>query len=123
MLDDYISKQTVRRWLEHYDTMLIDDRSFEELPGGSPKEYDGIYDNQLNKIMLDKAVESLPGREKRCCIGRWINKEKCATICNELGISIHEYYRLCDRAVSLIYKRLNQRVLGARKLLDAIRGT
>ncbi len=119
---NYISKKTIRRWLDNYESLVVGDISFDEVPGNSgPSEYDGVYSGQLNKVMLEHAVEKLPFKEKTCCKNRWYFKTPVRHTANTLGITVDQYYRLCNKAINLIYRELNGEMIGVKKLLKRVR--
>lgn len=120
-LKGYVSKKAIRGWLENYESLVVGDRAFDELPGNSgPSEYDGIYPGYLNKVMLEHAVDKLPSKEKTCCKNRWYYKKAVRYTTNELSITVDDYYRLCNKAIDLIYRDLNKEMIGVKKLLRII---
>jgi len=120
-IEGYVSKKVIRQWLDNYESLVVGDRSFDELPGNSgPDEYDGIYAGQLNKVMLEHAIENLPKNEKRCCENRWLYKTPVRHTVNVLGISVSDYYRYCGNSIDLIHKRLNGEMVGVKDLLNRL---
>ncbi|MEN2464923.1 hypothetical protein [Ornithinibacillus sp. JPR2-1] len=121
-LEGYVSKKAIRYWLENYESLAAGDKPIDAIPGNSgPKEYDGIRMSQLNKVMLDKAIEDLPDEIKACCKARWIYRVPRNKTLKIIGITRNQYDYNCRQAVDLIHDELNGSMIGVRKLLDKIR--
>lgn len=118
----YISKKVIMHWLENYESLVVGDRSFDAVPGNSgPKDVDGVSLSQLNKIMLESAVDKLPLLERFCCKNRWYFKHAVRYTTNKLGITSKEYYSLCNSAIELIHKDLNGEMVGVKKLMSLLK--
>ncbi len=59
-IDGYVSKKTIRLWLENYESLAIGDR-FPDAASSftDPNAQDGKSDERLNKIVLDQAIKQL----------------------------------------------------------------
>lgn len=107
-IEGYVSKKVVKDWLENYASMHAKDRPVDAMPMSSgPKPSDGVTATQLNKVMLDQAIEALPILTKACCKARWVYGFPVDSTVNTLDISREIYYSRCDEAVELIYRALN----------------
>ncbi|MGP9042117.1 hypothetical protein [Cytobacillus kochii] len=107
-IEGYVSKKTVLSWLEDYESLDAGDVPPEALPSNSgPKAYDGVSARQLNKMMLDQAIENLPKLAKACCKARWVHKIPVNKTLRILDIERDVYYNRCRLAVTLIYQEIN----------------
>lgn len=107
-VEGYISKKTIRSWLENYDSLQAKDRPVDApVVSSGPKPADGVTASQLNKVMLDQAIASLPILTKACCKARWVNRLPVRRTVEILDISKSIYYERCEMAVDLIYRQLN----------------
>lgn len=104
-----ISRDTVRRWLQNYETMLTgsppDGDTIPHNGGAKPK--DGITNRQLTKVMLDQALEALPRDLKQAAICRWLEHWPLSVTLIYLGITKDQYYYRCNIAVDCIYHYVN----------------
>jgi DNA-directed RNA polymerase specialized sigma subunit len=120
-IEGYISKKAIRRWLENYESLAAGDRPPEAVSTNSgPKAYDGISNAQLNKMMLDQAIENLPDLMKACIKARYIYKLPRKRTLQLLGISDAVYYNRCKLAIDHIYLELNGDLAGIKRLLEKI---
>lgn len=107
-IDGYISKKVVREWLANYNAMQAGERPVDAIVMSSgPKPSDGVTSGQLNKVMLDQAIEALPILTKACCKARWVHGFPVNRTVAVLDISREIYYARCKEAVELIYLALN----------------
>jgi len=107
-VEGYISKKTIAYWLENYDSLQAKDRPLDApVVSSGPKPADGVTSNQLNKVMLDQAIENLPPLTKACCKARWVYRFRIKQTVRTLDITTAIYYSRCEMAVDLIYKELN----------------
>ena len=120
-IEGYISKKTIRFWLDNYEALVSGDRPLEEIPGNTgPKNVDGISAGLLNKTMLENAVDGLPGDLQLCVKNRWYYHYAVRHTCNVLGITSDDYYSKCNEAVEMIYNELNGFLLGVKQLMKKI---
>lgn len=119
-IEDYVSKAKVRKMLENYNAIKQGDYSWKEPTNSGPKVYDGITAGQLDRIMIDQAIEKLPRMEKACCRGRWILELKRHEILKALKITPRAYYDYCNSAIAFIYREINGEKIGVLELMDAI---
>ena len=76
-----------------------------------PKEYDGIYGNQINKIMLDEAIDKLPSDQRNAVICRYIRRYSLGMALDLLKLTKKQYFAAHDMAISNIFSILNGRGL------------
>ena len=120
-IEGYISKRTIKRWLENYDSLAAEDRFPDAISTHSgPKAYDGISNSRLNRMMLDQAIENLPDLMKACIKARYIYKLPRKRTLQLLGISSAVYYNRCKLAIDHIYLDLNGDLAGIKRLLEKI---
>lgn len=121
MFEDYISKKTIRYWLDHYESLAADDRPYDQLPTNSgPKEIDGVSLMQLNKVMLDDAIDKLPFETQVCCKARWVYKVPVRKTRDALGITRQNYYDNCDKAIKYIHDYLNGSLIGVKQIINRL---
>ncbi|WP_433958554.1 hypothetical protein [Cytobacillus horneckiae] len=107
-IEGYVSKKAVRYWLDNYEYLEANDVPPDAPPSNSgPKSFDGITSNQLNKLMLDQAIENLPKLAKACCKARWVHKLPVKKTVTMLEINQEVYYNRCRLAINLIQKEIN----------------
>lgn len=124
----YISKKNIRRWLENYQALQDGD----QLPNpdgvvvnSGPKPTDGVSGRQLNKVMLDQALEDLRRElplSYRCVKARWLQPIARRDALRMLDISPDIYYHRCGEAVDFIYDHVNGYLVPYKRLLAAIAG-
>ncbi|MCY8609895.1 hypothetical protein G3M81_12355 [Bacillus paralicheniformis] len=119
-VEDYVSKSTIQKLLENYAELAAGDRPDDVVSTGGPKAYDGVSATQLNKIMLDHAIEKLPADIRSCVKSRYVYKLPVSLATDTLGISRKMYYTSCRRAIDMIYKDLNGKSANAKALLEKI---
>jgi fimbrial chaperone protein len=107
-IEGYVSKKAILYWLENYESLQAKDTPPDAIPGCSgPKAYDGVTSNQLNKLMLDQAIDRLPKLAKACCKARWVHRFSVNKTLKMLDIEKQVYYNRCKLAVNLIHKDIN----------------
>lgn len=117
----YIAKETVKKLLENYQGLMAGDLAVDAAPCNSgPKAYDGVTGMQLNKIMLDEAVASLPIHLQNCVTLRWIHGKSRGETLMILGIGQEAYYKACDQAVDAIYRKMNGKAINYQNLLAKV---
>ncbi|NRR04570.1 hypothetical protein HP570_20355 [Brevibacillus sp. RS1.1] len=123
-LEGYISKKIVKRWLEDYAALVVSDRPIDAIPSNSsPKAYDGVSGGQINKIMVDQALEQLRQQKPltyRCAQARWILQLRTDEALQRLKVTKTEYIKSCTAAVDYIYKSINGKALGVKMLVELI---
>ncbi|PAV29257.1 hypothetical protein CIL05_12740 [Virgibacillus profundi] len=119
-VEDYVSRIGVRNMLKYYHKHQGQDYRWEEKVTKSPRSKDGISGGQMNKIMIDQALEQMPKMERACCRGRWILKVPRYKILDMLKLSSSQYYAYCDSAVEHIYTHINGEKIGTKSLLETI---
>lgn len=123
-IEGYIKQRTIRQWLDNYQALAAGDVALDAIPGNSgPKEYDGVSSQQLNKIMLDKAIEALPLVLQVTVSARWISRVPLGKTLKMMNLSKSVYYRRCDLAVATITRSVNGRAVNYKKLMDEIKNT
>jgi DNA-directed RNA polymerase specialized sigma24 family protein len=120
-IEGYVSKKVILYWLENYEYLQAKDTPPDAIPTNSgPKSYDGVSANQLNKVMLDQAIDELPKLAKACIKSRYVYKIAAGRTCSVLDISKDVYYDRCKLGVDLIYQQLNGERANYKKLLEKI---
>ena len=120
-IEGYLSRKVIRKWLADYQAFTAGDYSIDDTPRNSgPKAYDGVSGAKLNKIMLDQAIEGLPQGLKACVYARWVYCLPLKTALKKLGLEKTIYYARCDKAVEMIYQRMNGSMAGAKLLVETI---
>ncbi|MCY9198114.1 hypothetical protein MOE86_15655 [Bacillus atrophaeus] len=119
-VEDYMSKSTIQKLLENYTELAAGERPDDVVSSGGPKAYDGVTGTQLNKIMLDSAIENLPADIRSCVKSRYVYKLPMSLAVDTLGISKKVYYNNCKRAIDLIHKEFNGKSANAKALLEKI---
>lgn len=125
-LEGLISKKVVRRWLEHYESLVTGDRPLDYIGTNSgAKSYDGITNSQLNKVMLEAAFKDMPIGLWLCTKYRWVDRKPLGETLARLktwGVcaSKSSYYRRCDLAITYIYYHVNGRAANIKDLLDKL---
>lgn len=120
-IEGYVNKKTIRAWLDNYEYLEAGDILPDAVPSSSgPKAYDGISARQLNKVMLDQAIDNLPKLAKACCKARWVHKMPVNKTLDMLDIERDVYYNRCSLAVDLIYRELNGERASYVSLLEKI---
>jgi hypothetical protein len=120
-IQGYVTAKVVRGWLENYHVLAAGDKPLDAVPANSgPRPYDGVTGTQLNKIMLDMAIQALPPHLKACVYARWIRKWPLRKSLASLGLIKETYYNRCDQAVAFIQKHINGRAVGVKALAEKI---
>lgn len=108
IVEGYISKATVVKWLEDYEYMVAGEAPPDAPPGNSgPKAYDGVSAAKLNKIMLDQAIDRLSPLKKNVIVCRYVRKLPRKEALKRLGISESVYYNRLKLAIDEMYSSLN----------------
>lgn len=104
-----ISRRTVRRWLNEWDSLVRGGPPTEDaIPGNSAnKPTDGITARQLNKIMLEMAYEALPLELRTVAYYRWVNPVPLGQTLKRLSYTKDQYYYRCDKVVSYVFHYVN----------------
>lgn len=123
-IEGLVSKKAIKKWLENYEYLAAGDKPPDAPPSNSgPKAYDGVTGGQLNKIMLDQAVESLSPLTQACIRARYIHKLPLRRTLKALGISAAIYYNRCDQGINDMYFFLNGKAANTLALLKEIKKT
>jgi len=121
-IEGTVSRRVIRAWLDNYQALEAQDVEVDAIPtNAGAKSYDGISSKQLNKVMLDDAINNLPPRIKLCVYARWIKRLGLGEALNKLGVSRAVYYIRCDQAVELIYWQMNGLAANYRNLVEEIK--
>lgn len=120
-IEGLVSKKAVLGWLENYESLVAGDRPFDAMPSNSgPKVFDGVSGGQLNRIMLDAAIDDLPPVLAVCLKYRWVEQLPLGQALYRTGIPKSTYYRRCGKAVEYIYYHVNGIAAGIKDLLTQI---
>ena len=121
-IEGFISRKVIRSWLDNYDSLAAQDVAVDALPSNSgAKSYDGVGGSQMNKVMLDDAIEHLPPLIRACTIARWIKRWDTREATKTLRVSRDLYFIRCSQAVDLIYLQLNGSAVNYRNLVKEIK--
>ncbi|WP_144488876.1 hypothetical protein [Bacillus thuringiensis] len=120
-IDGYVSKKTIRLWLENYESLAVGDR-FPDAPPSftGPGALDGKGDGRLNKIVLDQAIKQLPKNMRYVVLARYVVKVPRKRILHTLSINANEYYKYCDKAVDTLYLIINGDMVGMNQLIKKV---
>lgn len=120
-IDGYVSKKTIRLWLENYESLAVGDR-FPDTPPSftGPSAQDGKGDGRLNKIVLDQAIKQLPKNMRYVVLARYVVKIPRKRILHKLSINGNEYYKYCDKAVDTLYLIINGDIVGMNQLIKKV---
>lgn len=122
-IEGYVSKKNIKRWLENYASLEAGDVMPDAPPGNSgPKNYDGISDGRLNKIMLDEALSKLSPGYRLIIAMKWTRPIKTREACKALGVSASVYSRLCATALDLVYRGVNGPAVNYKALMRIVTG-
>lgn len=118
----YISRKTIKAWLEDYQSLEAGDRPLDAMPSNSgTKPEDGVTATRINKIMLDQAIGQLPGNLKAVVKWRWVDRKPLGEAMRALCYRDKKaYYSACDKAVKEIYNLVNGRAVGYNNLFKKI---
>lgn len=120
-IDGYVSKKTIRLWLENYESLAVGDRFSDAPPSFTgPGAQDGKSDGRLNKIVLDQAIKQLPKNMRYIVIARYVVKISRKRILHKLNIHANEYYKYCDKAVDTLYRIINGDMVGMNQLIKKV---
>jgi fimbrial chaperone protein len=118
-----ISKAQLRNWLENWLSFTTGDL-LPDAPAinSGAKSRDGVTGGQINKIMLDDAINRLPSELRRVIYLRWTSpgEIKLRDALRALGVQKSEYYRRCDVAVDMLYDRINGLAINYANLYENI---
>lgn len=122
-IDGYVSKKTIRLWLENYESLAVGDR-FPEAPPSftGPGVQDGKSDGRLNKIVLDQAIKQLPKNMRYIVLARYVVKIPRKRTLHKLNINADTYYQRCRQAVDLLHMNINGDMAGMRSLIKKLYG-
>ncbi|MDZ5608573.1 hypothetical protein U2I54_16100 [Bacillus pseudomycoides] len=122
-IDGYVSKKTIKLWLENYESLAVGDR-FPDTPPSftGPITLDGKGDGRLNKIVLDQAIKQLPKNMKYIVLARYVYKIPRKRILHTLSINANDYYKYCDKAVVRLHKIINGDMVGMNQLIKKLDG-
>ncbi|UOX98416.1 hypothetical protein MWG54_12720 [Bacillus cereus] len=122
-IDGYVSKKTLRLWLENYESLAVGDR-FPDAPPSftGPGALDGKGDGRLNKIVLDQAIKQLPKNMRYVVLARYVVKVPRKRILHKLNIHANEYYKYCDKAIITLHRTINGDMIGMKQLIKKLDG-
>ncbi|KMQ12772.1 hypothetical protein ACU80C_12005 [Bacillus mycoides] len=122
-IDGYVSKQTIRLWLENYESLAVGDR-FPDAPPSftGPATQDGKSDGRLNKIVLDQAIKQLPKNMRYIVLARYVVKIPRRNTLRTMNITETVYYTRCKQAVDMIHMNINGDIVGMKKLIKKLYG-
>ncbi|WP_242315570.1 hypothetical protein [Bacillus cereus group sp. BfR-BA-01355] len=120
-IDGYVSKKTIRLWLENYESLAVGDR-FPDAPPSftGPATQDGKSDGRLNKIVLDQAIKQLPKNMRYIVLARYVVKIPRKNTLRAMNITETVYYTRCRQAVDLLYMTINGDMAGMRSLIKKL---
>ncbi|MBS9803138.1 hypothetical protein J4052_09195 [Bacillus toyonensis] len=122
-IDGYVSKKTIRLWLENYESLAVGDR-FPDAPPSftGPGALDGKGDGRLNKIVLDQAIKQLPKNMRYIVLARYVVKIPRRDTLRTMNITETVYYTRCKQAVDMIHMNINGDMVGMKKLIKKLYG-
>ncbi|MCU5511396.1 hypothetical protein OCB07_21515 [Bacillus cereus] len=122
-IDGYVSKKTIRLWLENYESLAVGDR-FPDAPPSftGPGAQDGKSDGRLNKIVLDQAIKQLPKNMQYIVLARYVAKIPRKNTLRMMNITETVYYTRCKQAVDILHMTINGDMVGMKKLIKKLYG-
>ncbi|MED2754002.1 hypothetical protein P4278_28710 [Bacillus thuringiensis] len=122
-IDGYVSKKTIRLWLENYESLAVGDR-FPDAPPSftGPGAQDGKNDGRLNKIVLDQAIKQLPKNMQYIVLARYVMKIPRKNTLRTMNITETVYYTRCKQAVDILHMTINGDMVGMKKLIKKLYG-
>ncbi|MEH7457735.1 hypothetical protein V7183_10985 [Bacillus sp. JJ1127] len=122
-IESYVSKKTIKLWLENYEALAVGDR-FPDTPPSftGPITLDGKSDGRLNKIVLDQAIKQLPSKMRYIVVARYIAKIPRRNTLRTMNITEHVYYTRCRQALDLLHMSINGDMVGMKKLIKKLYG-
>lgn len=122
-IDGYVSKKTIRLWLENYESLAVGDR-FPDAPPSftGPGALDGKSDGRLNKIVLDQAIKQLPKNMRYIVLARYVVKIPRKNTLHTMNITETVYYTRCKQAVDILHMTINGDMVGMKKLIKKLYG-
>ncbi|MCT6901937.1 MAG: hypothetical protein M3Z48_01760 [Lactobacillus sp.] len=120
-IDGYVSKKTIRLWLENYESLAVGDR-FPDAPPSftGPGAQDGKSDGRLNKIVLDQAIKQLPKNMQYIVLARYVAKIPRKNTLRTMNITETVYYTRCKQAVDILHMTINGDMVGMKKLIKKL---
>lgn len=118
-----IGRFQVMEWLENYEGLGADVSavSYGGTGAGGGHGSGGVRAAVLAKIMLDQAIEKLPGQLQEPVRLRWVDRLRRDQILKQLGTSKWTYYSRCDFAVAVITEAVNGReIKDLKKFMEEI---
>lgn len=117
-----ISKKVIKYWLDNYTSIIANDRPVDAIPSNSGKKsYDGISWKQIDRIMLQDAIEKLPRLLKKCVYARWVDPQPLGETLRNLNLTKDVYYKRCSWAIDGIYYHVNGEFANIQDLYNKIR--
>ncbi|MCU5138267.1 hypothetical protein OCA06_00365 [Bacillus cereus] len=122
-IDGYVSKKTIRLWLENYESLAVGDR-FPDAPPSftGPGAQDGKSDGRLNKIVLDQAIKQLPRNMRYIVLARYVVKIPRKNTLRTMNITETVYYTRCKQAIDMMHMNINGDMVGMKKLIKKLYG-
>ncbi|CAM4313054.1 hypothetical protein [Bacillus wiedmannii] len=122
-IDGYVSKKTIRLWLENYESLAVGDR-FPDAPPSftGPATQDGKSDGRLNKIVLDQAIKQLPKNMRYIVLARYVVKIPRKNTLRTMNITETVYYTRCKQAIDMMHMNINGDMVGMKKLIKKLYG-
>lgn len=120
-IDGYVSKKTIRLWLENYESLAVGDR-FPDAPPSftGPATQDGKSDGRLNKIVLDQAIKQLPKNMRYIVLARYVVKIPRKNTLRTMNITETVYYTRCKQAIDMMHMTINGDMVGMKKLIKKL---
>ncbi|PHA22050.1 hypothetical protein COE59_24445 [Bacillus wiedmannii] len=120
-IDGYVSKKTIRLWLENYESLAVGDRFPDTQPSFTgPSAQDGKGDGRLNKIVLDQAIKQLPKNMRYIVLARYVVKIPRKNTLRTMNITETVYYTRCKQAVDILHMTINGDMVGMKKLIKKL---
>lgn len=120
-VEGLISRKSIMRWLDEYEYMATGTRNPEAPEGsGGTKPADGISGTQLNKIMLDEAMETLTPLVRACLRSKYVYRLTNKQGTKALGIGASVYARRCEQGIDALYYKVNGQAANIADLLAKV---
>jgi hypothetical protein len=123
MIEDFVTRDTIKRWLEHYRELVMEDRSIDDVVSSGGPGGDGITYSQLARIMIKSALAVMRKEDYslyKVTALRWLRDESLPDCLAFSGLSKSAFYRRCNRAIEYVYRQVNGRAVGLQALANQI---
>ncbi len=98
---------TIKFCLENFQELASGRLPIKIMGNSGPRANDGIGSSRLYLIMLTDAIKQLPIEQRNVVVLRYVKEHSLRDTLRLLKVNKTEYYKLCDMAISNIFRRVN----------------